>query len=151
DADGSFYVNVDGVRRALWFRSRFPGSGGPQRVSEPQTPRVRFRPTLVVESGKPARLHVEFEVDHAPPGARLAFRLGHLEGGRFRDDIPPWTGDAKKRHVGFDPMGEAGALLLEASVEDWGRDWLVPGLLGRRTLQARLLDSRGKPLDTYEE
>src|SRR5205823_3604619 len=42
--EGSFYVHVDGVKRAMWFRSRFPEVGGPQRSVEPREARVRFRP-----------------------------------------------------------------------------------------------------------
>jgi hypothetical protein len=150
DLEGSFYVHVDSVKRALWFRSRFPEFGGPQRVSEPQTPRVRFHPSLQVEPGKPARLLVEFEVDHAPPGTRLEFRLGRVEGGRFKDDLTPWTDTPKRRHLGFDPKGEGGALLFEASLEDWVRELPVSGLLGRRTLWARLLDSRHNEPDSFK-
>jgi hypothetical protein len=150
--EGSFYVNVDGVQRALWFRSRFPEAGGPQRMIEPRGPRVRFHPARLVESGKPARLRVAFQVDNAPAGARLTFRLGHYEGGQFKDDLERWSQAAHRRHLGFDPTkGEGGALLFEASVEDWVHEWLVPGLLGRRTLRAQLLDASGrKILDTHE-
>ncbi|HZW33253.1 MAG TPA: carboxypeptidase-like regulatory domain-containing protein, partial [Isosphaeraceae bacterium] len=151
DAEGSFYVNVDGVKRALWFRSRFPEAGGPQRTIEPRGPRVRFHPVRLVESGKPARLRVEFEVDNAPPDARLAFRLGRFEDGQFKDDLERWSDTAQRRQIGFDPKGEGGALLFEASVEDWVREWLVPNLLGRRTLRAQLLDARGRRvLDSHE-
>ncbi len=42
-------------------------------------------------------------------------------------------------------------MLFEASVKDWVREWSVPGLLGRRTLQARLLDnSERNDLDLFE-
>jgi hypothetical protein len=151
DAEGSFALDVDGVKRALWFRGRFPQEGGTQRMSEPQKARVRFHADRLVEPNKKARLRVAFAVDNAPPDARLSFELGRYQGGRLKGDFDPWDAPAKKRHLGFDPGGEGGALLFEAAIEDqvWERE--VPGLRGPRRLLARLLDSRGRRvLDTWE-
>src|SRR5262249_36875581 len=139
------------VKRVLWFRSRFPQVGSPQRISEPQKARVRFRAERLIEPDKPARLRVEFAVDNAPADARLSFQLGRYQGERLIRDFEPWNVTAKRRHIGFDPKGEGGALLFEASIEDQVWERPVPGLVGPRRLQARLLDARGrKVLDEYE-
>jgi hypothetical protein len=137
-----FSVSVDGISRALWYQARFVPEGQAQKVELVRRSRIRFRPELIVKPGKPARLAVQFKVDNAPPDARLLFRLGHFERGEFKDDIECWRELAQKRHVGFDPRGKGGGLLFEASVEDWNREFDVPGIRGRRSLYAYLLDAR---------
>jgi hypothetical protein len=140
DGQAPFYLNIDGVKRVICFHCRFPEIGGPQQPTEFQDAQVSLVPTYLVAPGKDPRLRVEFEVDNAPTGARLAFRLGRSQAGQFQDDLKPWSVPAKKRRIGFDPGGEGGALLFEATLKDWDQDWQVAGILGRRTLQAQLLD-----------
>ena len=158
DGQADFYLNVDGVERALWFRSRFPSQvGAKQKATELQcsAPRALVA-TPKVEQDKdgrpgPARLEVAFEVDDALVNARLEFRLGRSEGGQFQDDLERWSDAAKQRRIGFDPGGEGGSLLFEASIKDWVREWPIRGIRGRRTLQAQLLDeTRRNPLSSFE-
>jgi hypothetical protein len=150
-AECSFYLNVDGVKRALWLRARFPQFGGPQRVTEPDQPDVRFRAIPVVESGKSALLRVAFEVDNAPPGARLVFHVKDADDGTLEGDITSWRGPARKQRIGFDTRGEGGALLFEASLEDQTVELPVAGIRGMSALRADLMDATGKnPLAHYE-
>jgi hypothetical protein len=151
DAECDFYLNVDGVKRALWFRSRFPELGTEPRMSELQAPKVRFGAKAVLEPGKPALLRVAFEADNAPAGARLVFHVGRAEGGPFEDHIAPWRGTATKQRIGFVAKGEGGALLIEASLEDQSADLPIPGIVGTWALRAELFDATGKKLlDQYD-
>src|SRR5262249_34545672 len=133
--DGSFCLNVDSVRGALWFRGRFPQVGSTQRALESTRPRVRFLHRSKVEPDKPSELEVAFRVDGAPPDARLEFRRGQYGDGQIVDDRS-WRGAAKRRHLGFDPGGEGGALLFEASIQDQVWSSPIPGLVGSRRLRA---------------
>jgi serine/threonine protein kinase len=151
NVEGSFYLNVDGVKRAIWFRGRFPQVGGPQKIAVSDRARVRFQAERLVEPDTPARLRVAFAVDNAPAETRLVFHVGRVQGGKFVDDLEPWIVPAKRSHIGFDPRGEAGGLLFEATLHDWTWERPVPGLVGPRRLQAQLLDATGRTvLDTYE-
>ncbi len=148
-AEGSFCLNVDGVRGSLWFRGQFPLVGGPKQAVEPSQPRVRFLAHPKVEPDKPAQLEVAFRVDDAPSDSQLDFRLEQVLVGEI-DDLS-WHGPAKRRHLGFDPGGESGALLFEASIQDQFQLIPVQGVLGPRLLRARLLDKTGrKELDSYK-
>ncbi len=140
DGQAHLYLNVNGVQRVIWFQGRFPEIGRPQQLTEWPESQVSLSPALLFEPGKDPRLRVEFKVDNAPDNARLAFRLGRSEAGQFQDDLKPWSDAAKRRRIGFDPGGEGGALLFEATLKDWVREWPVAGILGRRTLHAQLLD-----------
>ncbi|MFO0890562.1 MAG: carboxypeptidase-like regulatory domain-containing protein [Isosphaeraceae bacterium] len=140
--EGKFSVSVDGAARALWYQTRFVLEGQAQKVEPVRRARIRFQPEYSVASDRPARLIVRFKVDNAPRDARLQFRLGHHEGKDFKDDIKHWSEQAQKRHIGFDPRGKGGTLLFEASVEDWVKEFDVPGIRGKRYLYAYLLDAR---------
>lgn len=144
---GVFQINIDGNRRAMWYRTNFVEEGGNQRATEERTPpRVRFRPELNVKPGQPATLRVRFEVDKAPPETTLAFTVGRYINGKYVEDHSFRDRAAKRRHIGFEPKGEGGALLFEAAVEDWEETFDVRGLRGNRHLHAFLLDPKNKTL-----
>ncbi len=138
--DGVFHLDLDGQKRALSFKAKFPIQGGPHEAAIETTPRVRFMAFPEVKADQQARLNVKFEVDNAPSDAKVEFRLGRGDS----DDITPWLAPAKDRRVGFDPRGEKGALLFEAGIADWSKSFLTAGIRGERRLQARLLDSDGR-------
>src|SRR5271157_494833 len=148
--EGKFSLSVDGIARALWYETRFVLEGQAQKVEPVRRGRVRFQPELSVKPDMPAKLMVRFKIDNAPPDATLAFRLGHFEREDFKDDIKDWNDRARQRHIGFDPRGKGGALLFEASVGDWSKEFEVPGLRGRKFLYAYLRDARGREvLDSW--
>ena len=146
---GFFYLNVDSVDRALWFQCRFPQMGGPQPASAWDQPRVSFRASPQVAPDKPAQLDIAFQVDDAPTDAVLDVRLGQFRGGRIANELA-WGGPARRRHLGFDCGGEGGALLFDASIQDQAWNPPVPGMVGPRRLQARLIDASGTELNSYE-
>jgi hypothetical protein len=150
DAVGSFYLDVDGVKRAIWLRCRFPQFGGAQRSTESDDPRVRFRAQPDVAPGRDALLRVAFEVDSPPPGAGLIFHVGHFEQGQFKDDITPWKAAARNQRIGFDAKGEKGALLFEAALEDQSAERPIRGLLGEHWLRAELTDANGTSLAEHK-
>jgi hypothetical protein len=144
---GIFQLNVDGVKRAMWFKAKFVQVGGIQTANEELTPpRVRFRTERIVKPRQPAQLRLSFEVDKVPPLATLAFNLGTQVGGSFVSDIAFRERPPKKRHIGFDPHGDEGALLFEAAIEDWEELHDVRGIRGKRQARAFLLGAGDKPL-----
>jgi hypothetical protein len=147
---GSFQISLDGVKRALWYQSRFSDSGGVQRaVPELGPARVRFRTERLVKPREPAVLRVFFEVDKAPADARLTFELGRFEGRDFVPDVPPREWTPTRRHVGF-ALGDGGLLLFEASIDDRAEIFTL-NIRGKRLAVARLLDPANKELDRYEQ
>ncbi|MGA9922416.1 MAG: carboxypeptidase-like regulatory domain-containing protein [Isosphaeraceae bacterium] len=144
---GIFQLNIDGFKRSMWFRTNFVQVGGIQRAQEEQSPaRVHFRTERIVKPKQPAQLRVTFEVDKVPPKATLAFNLGTQVGGRFDSDILFRDKSPKKRHIGFDPHGDGGALLFEAAIGDWEEIYDVPGIRGKRQARAFLLGARDQIL-----
>ena len=147
-----FQLNIDGLKRVVWYRSNFLQEGGIQRATEESTPpRVRFRAEPNVKPGQPATLRVRFEVDKAPPETMLAFRMGRFinQNKDFVEEYSFPGRPAKRRHIGFSPQGEGGALLFEAAVDDWEETIDVRGSQGKRYLYAYLLDKRGAVIDTW--
>lgn len=144
---GIFQLNIDGFKRSMWFRTNFVQVGGIQRAQEEQSPpRVHFRTERIVKPKQPAQLRVTFEVDKVPPKATLAFNLGTQVSGRFDSDILFRDKSPKKRHIGFDPHGDGGALLFEAAIGDWEEIYDVPGIRGKRQARAFLLGARDQIL-----
>jgi hypothetical protein len=147
DEQGEFSLTIDGIPRALAFRTTFARHG------DPTTPRREVRTRLALHAAAAARsgtkLEVAVQVDNPPVDSRLEVSLGHYEGGVFQADVP--VSDfptARRQVVGFSPSGPAGALLVEATIEDWTVALDTAGIQGRRELQARLIDSEGRIVKT---
>ncbi|WP_165227181.1 carboxypeptidase-like regulatory domain-containing protein [Aquisphaera insulae] len=148
--NGSFYLNLDGVKRALWYRAQFSEVAGIQRAEpESKSPRIRFRIDRTVRAGGPTLLQVHFEVDKAPPRSRLTFEIGRDEGNGFVADVRAAPRPPKQQHVGF-ALGEGGTLLLEAAIDDWTDPYPL-NIRGRRQAIARLVDPAGMELRSYAE
>jgi hypothetical protein len=137
-------VDVDGLKRAFWFRTHFELSGGPQRAELISKPRIHFEAVPVLKPNEAAKLKVAFQVDDAPPGARLRWQLGRVVDGKVENDITPFEKPAKDRRIAFDARGAGGALLFEASVRDWEPEFDTPTIRGERRLQAKLLGPDGR-------
>ncbi|MGA7495813.1 MAG: carboxypeptidase-like regulatory domain-containing protein, partial [Isosphaeraceae bacterium] len=144
---GVFQLNIDGFKRSTWFRTNFVQVGGIQRAQEEQSPpRVHFRTERIVKPKQPAQLRLTFEVDKVPPKATLAFNLGTQVSGRFVPVISFRDKSSKKRHIGFDPHGDGGALLFEAAIGDWEEIYDVRGIRGKCQARAFLLGARDQIL-----
>src|SRR5262249_18562254 len=111
-------------------------------------PREDDRPALRVRADRFAlagpKFTVPVEVDNAPPGATLELSLGRLQDGAFVADRTQKLPEARRRHIGFNPVGPDGAMLFEASIGDWTVELDAAGLLGQRQLLARLVDVNGQ-------
>ncbi len=143
DEVGKFQLTIDGLERAIWYQTRFiVQDARPQLATVVSTPRVRFQHTIEVKQGQRARLHVVFAVDNAPPGSKLVFELGRYKNGKMATEIPRWEETPRQGHIGFDPKGEAGAILFEASIQDWVRDFDIAQIRGPRRLEASLIEPR---------
>jgi hypothetical protein len=151
DPRGEFVLDVDGVARALTFRTQFEFQGKPQRAIPVDTPRIWFEARPIVRSDRPATLEVRFEVDNPPDGALLDWRLLRSESGVLKDDRS-WSGPAKARHIGFAIEAATGALQLEASLGDWTRTFDTANMRGERRLRGRLraADGRRDVAEPYE-
>lgn len=144
--EGKFYLNVDGVPQALWYRANFALEGGPQRATEYTKSRVRFQAESSLKPGQGAKLLVHFAVANAPAGSRLNWCLRTPKGEEER----PWSEEPRMRQVGFDPRGPGGALLFEASVQNWTHEVDVADIRGPRDLEARLIEPvSGREYDRY--
>ncbi|QEH33048.1 hypothetical protein OJF2_15440 [Aquisphaera giovannonii] len=147
---GSFQVNLDGVKRALWYQAQFNNAGGVERaVVEAAPPRVRFRTERTVKPNESTDLRVFYQVDKAPANSRLTFALGRPAAGGFAADKEAEPRPPRRSHVGL-AVGDGGVLLFEAAVEDWADAYRL-NIRGKRLAVARLLDPAGRELDRYEE
>lgn len=146
--EGSFYLEIDGRKRALEYRTTFAPNGGERVVQRETRPRVWFEAAPILTPNQPARIKVRFEVDNAPPGAKLEFRMLGVDTAS-PDDIPRWVGDTERRHVGFHATAGEGALVFEATIADWEKEFETRNIRGVRLLRARLLDA-GKELASHE-
>ncbi len=143
--EGLVPVDVDGLKRAFWFRTRFEQSGSRQGAELISKPRIYFEANQVIRPKESAKLKVAFQVDDAPPGSRLRWQIGQVIDGRVVDDITPFERPrAKDRRIAFDARGAEGALLFEASSKDWEPELSVANIRGKRRLRAGLLDSDGR-------
>ncbi len=124
---GAFYVNVDGRKRALIFRTSFATRG------DATTPRLDFEPAVRLRSddaaASGAKFNVDVEVDNPPPLATLEISLGRIGSGGFEADVVLPLRTPYRRHVGFGVR--AGALAFEAAEADWSIPIDTSGVEGR--------------------
>ncbi len=144
DPEGTVYVHVDGVPRAVIFRNLVGPASNPSALGRDDRPAVR----LSVPSFLPPRPTLSFpiEVDNPPPGSTLEISLGTLEANTFAAEQTRTFADAKHRPVRLNPHGPDGALVFQADVKDWTVTFNAATMRGRRALQARLLDAKGQEI-----
>jgi hypothetical protein len=133
-------VSADGMERVVTYTSTLTPAGDTVRLAPFTEPEVRVKAEPVSTGTKP--LPVTLEVDNAPPGASLEFVIGsttHRWAPVVADlTMPIPTAKAVAARVKFDPKGET--LLLTGSIKDHEPQLPVELLVGRRVLEARLLD-----------
>jgi hypothetical protein len=142
-------VDADGVERVLTYTASLPSLGETVRLTPVGEPRVYVKVAPVATGTAP--LPVTLEVDNAPPGATLELLVGTA-----KDDSSPVIADlthpvptAKDivARLNFDPKGET--FLLTGSIKDHETKLSVKRLVGKRVLEARLLDRNGKELASH--
>jgi hypothetical protein len=136
-AEGTISVDVDGVARAFLFRDPLHPHPDPR-------PSVR----LVVPPWLAPQPTFSFpiEVDNAPAGAAVEISLGRLDQGAFASEQTRSFPADKKRLLRFQPHAPDGALVFEASVQDWTVELNGSHIVGQRALRARLVDRAGNAL-----
>jgi hypothetical protein len=142
-------ISADGMERVITYTAFLPSLGENVRLMPVGKPMVRVKVEPVATGTKP--LPVTLEVDNAPPDATLEFLIGTAKD----DDSPvvadlimpiPTAKDVAAR-VKFDLKGET--LLLSGSIKDHGPKLPIELLVGKRVLEARLLDRKGNILATH--
>lgn len=146
DEEGYVYLGVDNAPRSLIYRVSFARQGNPVTPRQDDRPAVRLQTARYARPSDP--LAVTVETDNAPLGAHLELTLGQMHGGDFTAEIVRRYPTARRRHIGFRPHGPGGALLFEASIQDWTDKLDIHEVLGDCLLRARLLDRDGNELGT---
>jgi hypothetical protein len=133
-------VTVDGYERAFLFETAFDGST-PQRPPAVDVITVACRPVAAPTDKFP----VKIEVDQ-PSRADLYIEFGFDKSGTgvFENRILPGDRD---RSATLRLGGADGALVFASTVKDWAFDVDASGVLGARTLRARLLAAKGPTPD----
>ncbi len=132
---GTFYVNIDGRKRALIFRTSFASHG------DASTPRLDFEPALRLRGDDAApsgtRFPIDVEVDNPPPSSTLDVSLGRIGPNGFEPDTPLLVKENPyRRRIGFGVR--EGALAFEAGETDWTIPVETSGVEGRRAIRARI-------------
>jgi hypothetical protein len=139
-------VSADGVERFATYFASLPSLGETIRLTPVGQPLVRVKAEHFATGTKP--LPATLEVDNAPPGATLEFAIGAAS-----DDNSPVVPDltlpiptAKdvSTRVKFDPKGDT--LLVSGAIKDHAPQLPVELLVGKRVLEAKLLDRTGSLL-----
>jgi hypothetical protein len=142
-------VDADGVERVFTYTASLPSLGETVRLAPVGEARVHVKVAPVATGTAP--LPVKLEVDNAPPDATLELLVGTA-----KDDNSPVTADltlplATAKDIGarlqFDQKGEM--FLLTGSIKDHEPKLPVKFLVGKRVLEARLLDCNGKEIASH--
>ena len=147
---GSFSLTIDGVPRTIVFDTTFARSGNATTPVEAIRPVMRLSAPATGRSGGPFAAHIE--TDYAPDSATVELGLGRkTPSGRLQMDSVVRLPGGRQRRVGFSSSGKNGALLFNALIADWNVPVDTSGIVGHRTLQARLLASDGREIATAQQ
>lgn len=142
---GSFSLTIDGIPRTIVFDTTFARNGNATTPVEAIRPAMRLSAPPTGRSGGPFAVHIE--TDYAPASATLELGLGRKSlAGRLEMDSVVRLSGGRQRRVGFSSAGKGGALLFNALIADWNVPLDTSGIVGHRTLQARLLSSDGREI-----
>lgn len=142
-------MNVDSYERAFIFRTTFARQGDPTTPQEDVRPALRLRAAAAAPSN--ANYKVVVEVDNAPTGATLEVNLGRFQGGVFEVEREQAFPEPRRRRIGFNPHGPGGALLFDATIQDWDLTFDTSHIVGPRVLRARLLSLEGSEIFTVDQ
>lgn len=134
-------VTVDGYERAFLFETAFDGST-PQRPPVENVITIACRPTAPPTDKFPVKIEVDQPT--RPADNYIEFGFDKSGAGVFENRILPGDRD---RAVTLRIDGAGGALVFGSAVKDWAFDLDATGVLGARTLRARLLVPKGPTPD----
>ncbi len=145
---GQVYVNVDGVPRVFIFDVTFASDGQQVVPTEHQRPGLRLVADPAYLPGPSTAIGIQ--VDSPPSGSTLSFAIGRQEGPRFVPEMEQMLGQPREQRLGCSPYGPGGAILLSARLGDWDLSLDTSGIVGERTLLAKLFSYDGNVLETAE-
>lgn len=137
---GVVTIDVDQFPRCFSFQTTFAESGEPLTPRGLGQPDVRFRVQPYALNSP--QFTITVETDNPPDGSKLIARLGRLNGKKFEADSTQDFPTAKKRFIGFG-IGAKGSLQFQASIADWDVSFDTSQVLGKRALQAEIIDANG--------
>jgi hypothetical protein len=143
---GSFYVNVDGVKRAFVFDLNFNPQDDMVRAKLVEKPGVRVYAPRYVKPGVKVPLRIEPEATEIGKRAVAFLDVALYREGKVRHDQQEFTG-ARQQVLRY--LINKGALWLHASVQDWVPVINTAGMMGKGFLQAMLLDKDRNPIGTF--
>jgi hypothetical protein len=146
DEMGTFYLNIDGLERAVLFRAAFAREGLRQAPREADQPSLALEAPPYVRSGSP--LEVGVKADNAPPRATLEVSLGSIIRGNFVPERRQIGLEPKRRRIGA-AMGNGGELLFDAILSDWTVAFDTEGIGGPRTIRGRMLHADGREVRSF--
>jgi hypothetical protein len=146
--DGYIYLDVDSYQRAFIFRTTFARGGAAATPQEDYRPALRLRAPTTARSDAP--FLVGLEVDNAPAGATLQVSLGRVFEGAYQPDQEKTLPRPRRQRIGFAPAAD-GALLFDASIQDWKIALDTNQIIGPRLLRARLIDAQGNDVRTVSQ
>ncbi|MBL8799960.1 MAG: hypothetical protein JNM56_39120 [Planctomycetia bacterium] len=148
DEQGYCYLTIDNATRAIIFRVTYARGGEPTTPREDTQPAIRVNAPRFGVTGDV--LPVQIEVDNAPANATVELAIGRPAGGGFEIDSSMKFPSGRQTRIGFFPYGKNGALLFDASIQDWNIKLDTLRIKGPRTLKARLLAADGQTVRTAE-
>jgi hypothetical protein len=138
-------VTVDGYDRAFLFETAFDGST-PQRPPVSDVVTIACKPVAAPTAKFPVRIEVDQPT--RADASYLEFGFDKSGTGTFETKLLPGDRD---RAVTLRFGGADGALVFGSTVKDWAFDVDATGVLGTRTLRARLLVQKGQTPDPVND
>jgi len=148
DDVGAFTLNVDGVERTFRYGATFARRGDPTSPWESMQPRLAITANPYARSAPGFKVSVH--VENAPDGSRLELAVGRKRDGVFVPDLTQTSQRTRIPEIGFTPTGKNGALLFSVKLDDWSTQFDATGIVGRRIVQARLIDPLGATARTVD-
>lgn len=139
---GFVYVTVDHYQRAFVFETNF--NGGSFDPLDTRTIRIDAAPF----SRPTDKFPVTIQVDNPPGPEDLSVKLGIYQdispGEQEQEKLIDFPVGYRQEHLRVDPHGKQGAVVFSTDVNDWKYDVDASGILGKRILQAWLVNPAGE-------
>jgi hypothetical protein len=146
---GLVTLDVDGYDRAMTWRTPFnTNSSNNQGSLIADHPLVRIKADRYRRAGP--KFPVTLLIDNVRRDLKVEVALDRNGDGSYDDDEKRILPTAREQRVEVRSGGD-GALTFVTTSRDWTIDLDVAGLFGDVTVQVRLLDEKGDPVDLIDE
>lgn len=143
---GEVYLNVDGVPRVYIFDVTFGDGRIASMPVERQRPGLRLINQPAYQPGPNTTFGLQVDVPQS--GSHVHVMLGRTEGNRFIPELQQELRAPLEETIGCSPFGPDGAILISAALSDWNLQMDTSGIVGPRTLTAKMIGYDGTPLGT---